>query len=317
MEDTLISKTAKVSKDAVLVGPIRIYDAVTISSKTQIGKYTYLGSNTHVGSGVTIGNYCCIARNTDISPVNHPTDHLSCHPFQFNTSHFSSVEGYSIHQRIKAPTPSPSIIGHDVRLGAGALIHQGVTVGIGAIVEDRAVVIKDVPPYAIVRGIPAEVIGYRFDEAIIDRLLASQWWELDPKDMTDIDFQNISEALDKINTTKLHMGLQNRNALSGTITNAASGTNSGIVWFSTPTAYADMNALDRFTSIEVLSHEAGPGDASPLVAPGFYPIHSTSFDAKRGWYRLTFVIEGEPYKGKLFKKKFTFKLGTARARENS
>ena len=75
-----------------------------------------------------------------------------------------------------------------------------------------------------------------------------------------------------------------------------------------------MNALDRFTSIEVVSHEAGSGSASPLVAPGVYQIQNTSFDAKRGWYRLTFLVDGKPFKGKLARKKFSFKLGTTYAR---
>lgn len=317
LEDKLISKLSSVSKDAVLMTPVKLYGAVTVNAKAHIGKYTYLDRDGYVGRGAIIGNYCSIARNAEISPINHPTDYLSCHPFQYNTNHFTDVEGYLTHQRVKGPTANPAVIGHDVWIGAGAMICQGATVGTGAVVAGGAVVTKDVPPYAIVGGIPSQIIRYRFDEVTIERLLASQWWELEPKDMADVDFQNISDALDKINTIKLHMGLKNRTALSSTITNAASGTNSGIVWFSTPTAYADMNALDRFTSIEVVSHKAGPSDTSPLVAPGIYPIQNTSFDAKRGWYRLTFLVDGEPYKGKLFKNKFSFILGTARAREDS
>jgi len=310
MEDKLISKLASVSSEATLHPPVRLYGAVTVNAKAQIGKYTYIGRDGYVGRGAVIGNYCSIARNAEISPINHPTDYLSSHPFQYNTNHFSDHPGYRTHVRVKGPSANPAVIGHDVWIGAGAMICQGVNVGTGAVIAGGAVVTKDVPPYAIVAGVPAKLIRYRFDEGTIDRLLNSKWWELEPKDMVDVDFQNIADALDRITTTKLKMGLDNRNALAGAISNAASGTSSGIVWFTTPTAYADMSALERFTSIEVLDHTQGPGDSSPLVSPGIYKINSASFDPKRGWYRLTFSIDDVPFKGKIFKNRFTFKLGT-------
>jgi len=310
MEGKFISKLASVSSEATLFPPVRLYGAVTVNAKAQIGKYTYIGRDGYVGRGAVIGNYCSIARNAEISPINHPTDYLSCHPFQYNTNHFADHPGYLEHARVKGPAASPAVIGHDVWIGAGAMICQGVTVGTGAVIAGGAVVTKDVPPYAIFAGVPAKVIRYRFDEGTIDRLLNSKWWELEPKDMADVDFQNVQEALDKISAIKLQMGLKNRSALAGTITNAASGTSSGIVWFTTPTAYADMHALDRFSTIEVISHAQGQDANSPVVAPGVYPISSATFDAKRGWYRLTFNEGGEPFKGKISKNHFTFKFGS-------
>ncbi|MEX5343942.1 CatB-related O-acetyltransferase [Pseudomonas sp. I2] len=316
MEDKLISKLATISEDAVLVSPVKLYGAVTVNAKAQIGKYTYIGRDGYIGRGVTIGNYCSIARNAEISPINHPTHYLSCHPFQYNTNHFTELEDYLVHQRVKGPISNPAVIGHDVWIGAGAMICQGVTVGTGAVVAGGAVVTKDVPPYAIVGGVPAQIIRYRFDEATIDRLLASKWWDLEPKDMLDVNFEDVHEALDKISAIKLHINLRNRSALARTLTNNASGTASGIVWFTTPTAYADLDALDRFTSIEIVAHEAGPDDTSELLSPGTYPIESASYDVKRGRYRLTFLVEDKPYKGKIFKKKFKFKLGTASPQPN-
>src|SRR5690606_3523018 len=70
-------------------------------------------------------------------------------------------------------------LGNDVWLGAQVFVRDGVVIGDGAIVAAGAVVTADVPPYAIVGGVPAKVLRYRFPEDIIRRLLAVQWWHWD------------------------------------------------------------------------------------------------------------------------------------------
>ena len=60
-------------------------------------------------------------------------------------------------------------------------IISGVTIHDGAVVLAGAVVTKDVPPYAIVGGVPAKVLRYRYDEETIQKLLKSQWWNQDIK----------------------------------------------------------------------------------------------------------------------------------------
>ena len=72
-------------------------------------------------------------------------------------------------------------IGNDVWIGLNATILDGVTIGDGAIVAAGAVVTKDVPPYAVVAGVPAKIIKYRFTESQIDFLLKFRWWEKDRK----------------------------------------------------------------------------------------------------------------------------------------
>jgi serine acetyltransferase len=69
-------------------------------------------------------------------------------------------------------------IGHDVWIGARVLVLGGVNIGIGAVVAAGAVVTKDVPPYAIVAGVPARIIRYRFNEDQIRTLLETRWWDM-------------------------------------------------------------------------------------------------------------------------------------------
>lgn len=67
-------------------------------------------------------------------------------------------------------------IGHDVWIGCNATILRGVTVGCGAVIGANALVNKDVPPYAIVGGVPARIIKYRFEKEIIEKLMTLEWW---------------------------------------------------------------------------------------------------------------------------------------------
>jgi virginiamycin A acetyltransferase len=68
-------------------------------------------------------------------------------------------------------------IGHDVWLGYESLVMPGVTIGDGAVVAARAVVTRDVPPYAIVAGNPARVVRRRYDEDDVERLRRLAWWD--------------------------------------------------------------------------------------------------------------------------------------------
>lgn len=76
-------------------------------------------------------------------------------------------------------------IGNDVWVGSHVLVKGGVHIGNGACVAAGAVVVKDVPPYAIVGGVPAKVIRYRFSPEIIQRLLELKWWNWDEKKLKD------------------------------------------------------------------------------------------------------------------------------------
>ena len=91
-----------------------------------------------------------------------------------------------------------TVIGHDVWLGSQALILSGVTIGHGAVVAARAVVAKDVPPYAIVAGNPARVVRYRMSDERIAALLRSEWWLLPEAEVRRLIPTLLSERIEDL-----------------------------------------------------------------------------------------------------------------------
>ncbi len=69
--------------------------------------------------------------------------------------------------------------GHDVWIGHGAIVMPGVKIGHGAVVAAGAVVTKDVAPYAIVAGVPAKFLKWRFPPKLSERIIALAWWDWD------------------------------------------------------------------------------------------------------------------------------------------
>lgn len=131
-----------------------------------------------------IGRYSSIAQNVKRMQGGHPMS-------RFTTSMLTYAPGISAfndyleaHQesilRIPhgLPNDSPIVIGNDVWVGQDVTFStNGITVGDGAVIAAGSIVTKDVPPYAIVGGVPAKVIKYRFDEKIIEALLELKWWQ--------------------------------------------------------------------------------------------------------------------------------------------
>ena len=119
-------------------------------------------------SQIKIGKYVSIARNVTLGLGQHPTNLVSTSPIIYNNNpQYLNVEQYL----------KPVEIDNDVWIGTSAIVMGGVHIHTGAIVAAGAVVTKDVPPYAIVGGVPAKIIKYRFDEPTRNKLLASKWWE--------------------------------------------------------------------------------------------------------------------------------------------
>jgi acetyltransferase-like isoleucine patch superfamily enzyme len=152
-----------------LGGPVLITDAT-------IGDFTYIEPGCRV-SAVDIGKYCSIGPYCIVGAAEHPTDkYVSSHPrFYMAAPHFryDLVDSETHHSWVRTR------IGHDVWMGAGATVLGGVNVGHGAIIGAGAVVTKDVPAYAVVGGVPARILRYRFADEVIRSLLGSTWWDRD------------------------------------------------------------------------------------------------------------------------------------------
>lgn len=139
--------------------------------KTAIGDMTYTGADTSI-TWAKVGKWCCIARMVDIGGNEH------------NYRAASMMPEYRVMNRLagklrKHQEEALVTVGNDVWIGSGATVvrKEGMTIGDGAVIGAGAVVTKSVEPYAIVAGVPARVIGRRFDEETVARLLALRWWD--------------------------------------------------------------------------------------------------------------------------------------------
>ena len=145
-----------------------------------VGKYSdgyeqFWAHNSNAGKYIeSIGSFCSFAVNITIAGGNHPLDYLSTHAFLYYKKFQFVKENRDINQDANCKKIN---IGNDVWVGVNAIILPGVTIGDGAVIASGAVVNKDVPPYAIVGGVPAKVIKYRFSEEKIQELLELQWWD--------------------------------------------------------------------------------------------------------------------------------------------
>ena len=132
----------------------------------QIGKYTYGELNIlrlDDSSNLTIGSLCSIAENVMfLLAADHGISRISTFPFKAKMLKETENEALS---------KGDIVVDDDVWIGHGATILSGVHIGQGAVVAAGAVVSKDVPPYAIVGGVPAKIIKYRFDEKMIEQML--------------------------------------------------------------------------------------------------------------------------------------------------
>lgn len=160
---------------------VKIYSGCHIVD-TVIGDFTYCSYDSKIYKA-NIGKFCSIASRVTIGAAEHPMDWISTSPVFENVKNSGTNVKFAIE---KLPPVKTTIIGNDVWIGEGAMIKQGVTIGNGAVIGAMAMVTKDVPPYAIVAGIPAKIIKYRFDENTIKELQKIEWWNFDDEKLREV-----------------------------------------------------------------------------------------------------------------------------------
>lgn len=137
---------------------------------SSIGAFSYSGSNTTINFS-SIGKFCSLARNVDIGGFDHDYRKVTTMPM-FRFKQLSSGDNPDVGEEKELCK-----IGNDVWIAAGTQILHKVSIGDGAVIGGGAVVTKNVPPYAIVAGVPAKIINFRFDEKTIAELLEIKWWD--------------------------------------------------------------------------------------------------------------------------------------------
>jgi acetyltransferase-like isoleucine patch superfamily enzyme len=169
-----VSFDSNISMDTHLAEFTKVLSGTKIGA-SEIGRYTYVGINCNI-ERAKIGAFCSFGPEVICGSASHPLNFISTYP-GFYTKEAQGAEffGYE-HAFIDK---KEVVIGADVWIGTRAIILGGIEIGVGAVVAAGSVVTKSVPPYAIVGGVPAKVIKYRFSDETIEKLLASKWWETD------------------------------------------------------------------------------------------------------------------------------------------
>jgi phosphonate metabolism protein (transferase hexapeptide repeat family) len=157
---------------------------------SELGDYSYIERHSEV-IYAQIGKFTAIASSACINALNHPIERASQHKFTYRPNEYflnAKLDTALRESRIENAVK----IGHDVWIGHGAIVLPGVTLGHGAVIAAGAVVTKNVEPYAIVAGVPAKHLRWRFEPNLGGRIIALSWW--------DWDHDRLAEAVDDMRT---------------------------------------------------------------------------------------------------------------------
>lgn len=162
----------------------KIHHGSCFSGKMGLG--SYIGANSNLNAN--IGRFCSISKNVicnyGIHPMSSPFATTSPCFYSLNSIHqngtgFANTQLFNEFKYIDENNKTGINIGNDVWICDGVFINGGIQIANGAVILAHAVVTKNVPPYAIVAGVPAKVIGFRYNEEDIRWLLETHWWTND------------------------------------------------------------------------------------------------------------------------------------------
>lgn len=160
----------------------------------EVGDYTYGGLHVltyNRDNKLKIGKFCSIAQEVMfVLSADHYTDHISSYPFKV----------WIMKEEQEGVSKGDITIDDDVWIGFRSTILSGVHIGQGAVIAAGSVVTKDVPPYAIVGGVPAKVIKYRFSPEKITELMK-------------IDYKKLTDEMVKRHIDELYQELQDEKQL--------------------------------------------------------------------------------------------------------
>ncbi|MCG7363422.1 chloramphenicol acetyltransferase [Roseomonas sp. ACRSG] len=142
--------------------------------ESRFGDYSYVVNDSDI-IYATLGRFCSIASHVRINPGNHPLERVALSHFTYRSSAYGLGEDDA--ELFQWRRDHHVTLGHDVWIGHGAIVLPGVSIGDGAAIGAGAVVTKDVPPFAIVVGVPGRVLRYRFPPEIIAALGRIAWWD--------------------------------------------------------------------------------------------------------------------------------------------
>lgn len=145
-----------------------------VMAETELGDYSYVERHADIIYS-KIGKFCAIAADVRINALNHPMERISQHKISYRPNEYFLYAKVDMEFREERRAAIVEI-GHDVWIGHGAIILPGLLIGNGAVVAAGAVVTKNVEAFAIVAGVPAKRIKWRFGKKIRERIVKLGWW---------------------------------------------------------------------------------------------------------------------------------------------